>query len=295
MKLLQDVLADVQLSRTDAPSQVTLSERKVLKYLASILPADTEHVVDLGAGAGSSTLAIAEGLELNADFSKTPEITAYDWFSIGPGHFATTKFKSISSADDASFLEDFKHFLKPYLNQVSVRSGDIKKETWTKGPIRFLHVDLCKDLDIFNHIAREFFPHLRPGSILVHQDFSRPRLPWLHYSAGLMADYLEPMYRTGGSVFYTVLKTPDAEIIDEMCDPDMALVKRKTFAQIGIQKAKSAQQFQAEHFSCLAEYVDIYLDYWFTTRKLAKERYLSHPLLSVFRKVYPELESEIAA
>lgn len=289
---IREIVDITFLDRTDVPSQVTLAERKVLKHLASELDTDGAFV-DLGSGAGSAALAIAEGLALRD--KPFPEFHAYDWFSLGPDHYATDKFKAISNPNDASFLPDFNHFLAPYLEHIQVHSGDIKKERWTGNPIGLLHVDICKDASIFNHIAREFFSSLIPGAIFVHQDFSRPRLPWLHYSTGIMDSVLEPLGRTGSSVFYRIRQTPPAAMIADMTDDRMALERRKEMVALGIERARSAPHVASEHFTCLAEFTDIYVDYWFNSRKVATERFLSSDKRQMFEKFYPELMPEISA
>lgn len=289
---IREIIDTTSLNRTDVPSQVTLAERKVLKHLASKLAVDGD-VVDLGSGAGSAALAIAEGLALRDE--SFPEFHAYDWFSLGSDHYATNKFKAVSNPRDASFLADFEHFLSPYLAHIKVHSGDIKRERWTGRPIAFLHVDICKDVGVFNHIAREFFGSLVPGAIFVHQDFSRPRLPWLHYSAGIMESIIEPVGRTGGSVFYRMLQTPPAGMIEEMTDGRIAVDRRKELVELGIERARLTPHVASEHFACLAEFTDIYVDYWFNSRIVAKERFLASDKRQMFEKFYPELTTEIAA
>lgn len=292
MEALKQILQAVNLDRTDIPSQVTIPERKVLKYIGAYKLPNPRMIVDLGSGAGSATLAIAEGLALRGE--AFPPIHAYDWFSLGPGHYATEEFKAISAYDSASFLEDFKYFLRPYIDNITIHSGDILRERWKYGDIDLLFVDLCKDIRIFNHVAIEFFAHLKPGSFLVHQDFSRPRLPWLHYSAGIMESNLQPLIRTGGSVFYKVIDRPSTDLISEMTDPNMPIEKRKAMARRGIENAIRIQSYNSEHFSCLAEFTDIYIDYWFNDRAVAKQRYLGSANLAALNKFYPELRAEIA-
>lgn len=289
---LSRILAETVLDRTDIPSQVTIPERKVLKFLAAHEMPDARTVVDLGSGAGSACLAMAEGFSRRG--GAFPSIHAYDWFSVGPGHFATDKFKAISAPGDASFLEDFKHFLRPYIDHITIHSGDIKQERWNKGKIDILFVDLCKDLPIFNHVAAEFFPHIEAGSFLVHQDFSRPRLPWLHYSAGMMETLLEPLMRTGGSVFYRVNQKPSPEMLAEIVAHDLPIERRRAMARRGIETAAAVQHFASDHFVCLAELTDIYIDFWFNDRRVAKERYLQSKNQPMFQKFYPELVPEIA-
>jgi hypothetical protein len=290
---LTDVLSRTKLEREDIPAQVTVAERKVLKYLASRLTG-AGAIVDLGAGAGSSTRAMAEGAASNpAVASRSPALVAYDWFEFGPGRYASRSFKSSHSpVGDPSYLEDFRYFMGEYAKLVDDVAGDIKTVQWDRGPIELLHVDICKERSIFNHIARTFLPHLVPGrSILVHQDFSRPRLPWIHYSVGAMASVIEPFARVGGSVYYRVLDRPPAELIEHVAD--MKVDEMREMARIGIENASDVPAFNSSHFASLAELTDIYIDFWFIERAQARRRLREHSKLPDFQRHYPELVAEI--
>lgn len=290
---LSYVLSQTELEREDIPAQVTIAERKVLKYLASRLTG-AGAIVDLGAGAGSSTRALAEGAASNpAIASRSPAVVAYDWFELGPYHYADRSFKSSHSPEGSpSYLEDFRYFMGEYGELVEDVAGDIRTMQWDRGPIELLHVDLCKEHSIFTHIARTFFPHLVPGrSILVHQDFSRPRLPWIHYSAGAMANVIEPFARVGGSVYYRVLDRPSAELIEHVAD--MSVPEMREMARIGIENATYAPAFEAPHFSCLAELTDIYIDFWFVEPATARGRLRAHPKLPDFERHYAGLVADI--
>lgn len=290
---LDYVLSQTKLEREDIPAQVSVAERKVLKYLASRLTG-AGAIVDLGAGAGSSTRAMAEGAASNpAVASRSPAVVAYDWFALGPCHYADRSFKSSHSPEGSpSYLEDFRYFMGDHAELVDDVAGDIRTMQWDRGPIELLHVDLCKEHSIFAHIARTFFPHLVPGqSVLVHQDFSRPRLPWIHYSAGAMASVIEPFARVEGSVYYRVLDSPSAELIEYVAD--MTVLEMRKMARIGIENAVHVPAFESSHFTCLAELTDIYIDFWFVERAKARERLRAHPKLADFQLHYRGLVAEI--
>lgn len=40
-------------------------------------------------------------------------------------------------------------------------------------------------------MTERFLSRLRPGSVVLHQDFAGPRLPWLHHSTGALLPYIE--------------------------------------------------------------------------------------------------------
>jgi len=291
------VLDTVALDRTDIPSEVTLNERKVLKYISQEILSCNNCVVDLGSAAGSTVHAIMEGLHANTRGASGRDVTvhAYDWFSIGPGHYASEIFRSIRSKNDPNFLMDFKYNLSEYIDQIQIYSGDVLKENWDETPIELLHVDLCKNNQIYQHIVEQFYPAIAGGGkgILVHQDFSRPRLPWLHYSAGVMADDIEPIAATGGSVFYKVQNSPSANLIAELTANDISLDHRKAMVIKGIEAAAKVQRMHADHFICLEDLALIFVDYWFDGEEIARDKLNAHPNLDLFDKYYPELVAEI--
>ncbi len=189
-------LDDVELPDAIPYSQVSTWELRFLFLLGRHRLTGRGQIVELGSGGGGSTYALALGLRQNPAFDpETDRLHAYDFFRVGKGTFASEKFFSAGVApdDSNSFLDDFKDKLKPFIDFVELHPGDIwqTSDPEDRRPIEFLHVDIAKTARVFRCVAERFLPRLEPGSVLLHQDFASPRLPWLHYSTGLLLPYIE--------------------------------------------------------------------------------------------------------
>ena len=181
------------LSNVHPPSgpytQVSELERALLFQLSAFTVTGAGEVVDLGAGAGGSTLAMAAGLRANPKFDGV--LRAFDYFRTGKGTFASKKFHH-NPEDTGSFLEDFEENLSAYSDLIKVHSGNIcKLDLDEVGSIEMLHVDIAKTAGTFSCVVRDFFPRLFVDSVVLHQDFAGPRLPWLHYSTAALLPYIE--------------------------------------------------------------------------------------------------------
>jgi Methyltransferase domain len=189
-------LNDVELPDAIPYSQVSAWELRFLYLLGRHRLTGKGKVIELGSGGGGSTYALALGLQENPDFDKkTNKLHAYDFFRVGKGTFASPKFFSAGKApeDNDSFLDDFKDKLKPFMDFIEIHPGDIwqTSDRDDHSPIEFLHVDIAKTARVFRCVAERFLPRLEPGAVLLHQDFASPRLPWLHYSTGLLLPYID--------------------------------------------------------------------------------------------------------
>jgi Methyltransferase domain len=186
-----DTLTAVSLPKSPY-TQVSGPERALLLLLGQHTVTGAGAAVDLGAGAGGSTLALCAGLRQNPSFAG--KVHAFDYFRTGRGTFATEKFHTDPGAsDDPSFLEDFKDNLTEYSDMLEVHSGNIcELDLSGLGEIELLHVDIAKSRNTFGCVVRDFFPRLIPRtSIVLHQDFAGPRLAWLHYSTGVLLPYIK--------------------------------------------------------------------------------------------------------
>jgi len=193
---LYSQLNDVELPDAIPYSQVSAWELRFLYLLGRHRLTGKGKVIELGSGGGGSTYALALGLQENPDFDKkTNKLHAYDFFRVGKGTFASPKFFSAGKApeDSDSFLDDFKDKLKPFMDFIEIHPGDIwqTSDRDDHSPIEFLHVDIAKTPRVFRCVAERFLPRLAPGAVVLHQDFASPRLPWLHYSTGLLLPYID--------------------------------------------------------------------------------------------------------
>ncbi|WP_432056960.1 hypothetical protein [Streptomyces sp. bgisy022] len=193
---LYPLLEDVRLPDGLPYSQVSAWELRFLYLLGRHHLTGEDRLVELGSGGGGSTYALALGLRDSPVFDeRTGRLHAYDFFRVGRGTFATEKFfdSGEKPADDDSFLADFRGRLEPFLPFLEIHAGDLWRtsDPDDTSPVEFLHVDIAKTPRVFRCVAERFLTRLRPGSVVLHQDFAGPRLPWLHHSTGALLPYIE--------------------------------------------------------------------------------------------------------
>ncbi|NGO74081.1 class I SAM-dependent methyltransferase [Streptomyces sp. YC504] len=226
-------LDSVQLPENLPYTQCSAFELRFLYLLGKHrLTGAQGDLIELGSGGGGSTYAAALGLSENPEFDRSSaKLHAYDFFRVGKGTFATEKFFAGGKAPDgqSSFLEDFQEVLGPFLDFVEIHAGDIweTSDPHEKRPIEFLHVDIAKTARVWTCVAERFLPRLRPGSVLLHQDFAGPRLPWLHYSTGALLPYIEiagPPIRST-LAFEVTERIPD-EVFRAIAEDDFSIEKK---------------------------------------------------------------------
>ncbi|MQY16237.1 hypothetical protein SRB5_64350 [Streptomyces sp. RB5] len=230
---LYPLIEDVELPDDIPYTQCSRFELKFLYLIGRHRVSGTGELVELGSGGGGSTYAFARGLSHNLDFDRsTGRLHAYDFFRVGKGTFATPKFFRGGKAPEgeSSFLDDFRAALGSHMDFIEIHAGDIweTSDPSDTRPIDFLHIDIAKTENVWRAVAERFLPRLREGSIVLHQDFASPRLPWLHYSTGLLLPYIEiagaPIRST--LAFEVVRPIPD-EVLDRIAGDAFTLEEKQ--------------------------------------------------------------------
>lgn len=147
-------------------------------------------IIDAGCFVGASTVAFAQGLERSrlSERAREKRIISYDLF------YASRKIidhalPNAGLSEGDSFEPIFRNNIRPYARYIDVRSGDIVQATAPSRPITVLFVDVLWSTEAAVHFGRTFYPMLEGRrSVLVHQDFVYPYLPWLVLSMGMLMD-----------------------------------------------------------------------------------------------------------
>ncbi|WP_392674831.1 class I SAM-dependent methyltransferase [Streptomyces sp. LN785] len=281
-------LDGVELPDTIPYSQVSAWELRFLYLLGRDRLTGEGKVVELGSGGGGSTYALALGLSENPDFDKrTDKLHAYDFFRIGKGTFASEKFFSagVAREDTNSFLDDFKDKLKPFIEFIELHPGDIwqTSDAEDHSPIEFLHIDIAKTARVFRCVAERFLPRLVPGSVVLHQDFASPRLPWLHYSTGLLLPYIEiagPPIRS--TLAFEVVKPIPQDVLRAVAE-DAFDTDEKLRLMSAVQEVVDRDHTDGIPFKAVIELAKAYVAHydgdhrraWQTAEPLTSDDYLS--------------------
>lgn len=301
------LLDDVRLPDTLPYSQVSTWELRFLYLLGRHHLTGEDRLVELGSGGGGSTYALALGLRESPVFDeRTGRLHAYDFFRVGKGTFASEKFFTDGArpAGENSFLDDFRGRLEPFLPFLEIHAGDLwnTSDPGDTSPVEFLHVDIAKTARVFRCVAERFLTRLRPGSVVLHQDFAGPRLPWLHHSTGALLPYIEiagPPIRSTlafevvrpipGHVLTAVAE--DSYSVDEKLELISAVQERIDLDHTGGIPFKPVLEFAKAY---TAHYAGDHRRAWSIARPLTSDAYLSRTRADHFEQLRRAYEQDRA-
>ncbi|MDH6217355.1 class I SAM-dependent methyltransferase [Streptomyces pseudovenezuelae] len=266
------------------------------------------RIVELGSGGGGSTYALAMGLRENPAFDeKTGRLHAYDFFRVGKGTFASEKFftSGHKPEDDNSFLNDFRGRLEPFLPFLEIHAGDLwqTSDPDDPTPVEFLHIDIAKTARVFRCVSERFLTRLEPGSIVLHQDFAGPRLPWLHHSTGALLPYIEiagPPIRS--TLAFEVTKPIPADVLKRISEDDYT-VDEKLALITAVQNRIDRDHTDGIPFKSVLELAKAYVAHydgqhkraWSIAKPLTSDEYLSRTRADHFEQLKKAYDTERAA
>jgi hypothetical protein len=172
-------------------------ELQMLNWLSHNL-GDLGCVIDAGAFLGGSTAQLADGLAEHPDPLK--KVHSFDLFKVPVG----ARGRYGLNADTEDTLGRYAENITPWADRIVIYPGDIMRAGWPSQPIELLFLDCLKSVKLNDWAVRAFLPQLRPGSVVIQQDFLFPALPWIHVTMGYFADHFSYLADTGhNSVLYT--------------------------------------------------------------------------------------------
>lgn len=195
-------------------SDCTRDELQLLCYLAEHEFTGEGEIWDVGCGNGGSTFCLCEGLRSNPrEQARDARVHAVDRFeSSADSHWSGATVATFAA--NTAGCED----------RVVVHSTDITCFRWPgpPPPLEILFIDVAKEEHLFTAVVRSFFQSFLPGrSIVVHQDFGRPRLSWLHYSSMMLLPYMRIIAIVDDSLVLRVDRQPDAAVLARILDPSL--------------------------------------------------------------------------
>ncbi|CAM5439118.1 MULTISPECIES: hypothetical protein [Streptomyces] len=302
---LYPMLDSVTLPDNLPYTQVSTWELQFLYLVGRHVLTGDDRIVELGSGGGGSTYALALGLHESPVFdAKTGRLHAYDFFRVGKGTFATEKFFTggTKPADDNSFLDDFKSRLEPFLPFLEIHAGDLwqTSDPDDHSPVEFLHIDIAKTARVFRCVSERFLTRLRPGSVVLHQDFAGPRLPWLHYSTGALLPYIEiagPPIRS--TLAFEVTRPIPEEVLTAITE-DSFPYERKLELISAVQERIDRDHTGGIPFRSVLELAKAYVAHydgrhrqaWSIARRLTGDEYLARTRADHFKQLRTAYDKE---
>ncbi|MDB5283565.1 MAG: glycosyl transferase group 1 [Bacteroidota bacterium] len=204
------------------PGMTTLEERNWFYQCAK----EREwkgHIVDLGSWLGSTTVPLLKGLA-ESKTENAVKVYAFDRFIWNKemADVATWLPGAPQLAVGSNFKSVLEENVKPFGQRAEVIEADLKTYQWNKGEIELLLVDAMKTRSLTVQIARSFFPSLKPGAVLIFQDFAHFFTPWIHVLTYQLRDKLKPVYNVpySGSMSFDVLERIDLAELSFLDDID---------------------------------------------------------------------------
>lgn len=175
-------------------------------------------IVDGGCFIGGSTFCLGKGLEANTnlkDEQKKKAIKSYDMFKIWT--YAAKPYMPEGYEIGDNFRPVFDENIKDIKDFVEVHAGDLMEQPSLDEPIEILFLDICKSWELERQTRKLFFKALKPGSVIIQQDFYTTEAPWNAMIPYVLRDYITYVSGIDSTAIFVVEK----EIPDELCDYDL--------------------------------------------------------------------------
>jgi hypothetical protein len=208
--------------RAQIPGMVSPDEIAFFSESAARYAGKQGVIVDLGCWMGSTSIALAQGL-LNGSAmtdNREEKVLGIDrfvweeWMGCAP-----IPYGLYHSGD--SFLPEARRVARDHGGGVvELIQADLTLYEWKAGPIKILLIDAMKSEKLAGQIARNFYPSLMQGSLLIHQDFKHFYTTWIHLLQYQLREYFR-LYRSvtgSGTAAFEVLAPIPREAIDRATD-----------------------------------------------------------------------------
>jgi len=178
-------------------------------------------IVDQGCWLGSTSIALAQGIPSrrpngNGRQEKVLGFDIFVWEKWMPAHIPYCLYNP-----GESFLPEARRLARDHGGgRVELLRADLAVYEWNGGPIKILLVDAMKSENLARQIARNFYPSLITGSLLIHQDFKHFFTTWLHLLQYWLRRYFR-LYRSvlrSGTAAFEVLTPIPREVVDRATD-----------------------------------------------------------------------------
>lgn len=154
---------------------VSMPERTYLRDWVALNWLGFGDIVEIGAFAGGSSIAILQGMEATLHSGK---LHVYDTFTFPKGGHEAT-YRSLIGIRGDDFRKVFDGITREWAHRLRVVQGDASEQKWQHGRIELMHVDCSISREFHEKIALEFYPSLMTNGSLVHQDYGYENAPFI--------------------------------------------------------------------------------------------------------------------
>ena len=188
---------------------VSFQERKALRDWVALNWTGGD-IVEIGAFAGASAVAILQGMEA----ARRPgRLYVYDTFVMPADKAIEAIYRRL--IDSNSFLEHFVENVDPWKDRVQFSVGRAERSGVTPEHISLLHLDCAASKGFHRDVSLRFFPRLVVGATLVQQDFDYEPAPYIKVAMKRLGEYLNTAWHIGTSRYLVVRRTISAAAIEE--------------------------------------------------------------------------------
>jgi hypothetical protein len=199
----------------EAPTMLAPYEAQMLRWLTARGYQGRGDVVDLGCFLGGSSCSFGNGLSANpaAASFKRPALHVFDMF-VCPNEPYSMGLIGSTKQPGESVLDLFEKFTKPYAEWIRTYPGDLLEQRYTGRDVELLFVDIAKTHDLNDFVIREFFARtVGAGTMVVHQDYNHPWLPWVHITANILRPVSAYIADVAGSRLVVLTDKPSNDML----------------------------------------------------------------------------------
>lgn len=177
------VPAGVEESMLDGPQMA------VLHWLTRLTFEGSGNIAELGAYVGGTTRVFGEALRRLGLTRRCLEV--YDLFEHNDA--SRRRLARHPQFDERDFFGIWQANTVEYESLIDLRRGDLRTTAAVAGdrPLEILYVDIVKHPAVIAPVVQQLLPRLRPGGVLIHQDYFHWQSPWVVYSTERLMSYFE--------------------------------------------------------------------------------------------------------
>lgn len=218
----------------DVPSDISmLDERQaaVVYQLVRLAYRGEGRIVELGAYIGGTTRIFGEALTRLGVRDRRLEV--YDLFE----HNAASRTKLAGHPDfeESTFLPIWRSNTERYADLIHLCVGDLRETADHRSTdIEVLYVDIVKHPSVIAPVVQKFVRRMRPGSLLIHQDYFHWQSPWVVTSTERLMAYFDIVGSVSNHMLVLQLREPIPPAMMAVDDATLPPVELETLMRSAI-------------------------------------------------------------